>query len=103
MSSVDAERLALTDGDQVRVISRRGTVMAPAKVGDIVAPGVVFMPFHFGELDGTTQANELMPKYWDPVSKQPIQKFAAVRLERGAGAPDPWWQDDDDAPVAAQP
>jgi predicted molibdopterin-dependent oxidoreductase YjgC len=75
-------------------------VAAPAKVGDIVAPGVVFMPFHFGELEGTTAANDLMPKHWDPVSKQPIQKMAAVRLERGDGPPDPWWARDDMAPVA---
>jgi ferredoxin-nitrate reductase len=103
VNSHDAERLALADGDVVRVISRRGAVEGPAKIGDIVAPGVVFMPFHFGELEGTTQVNDLMPKHWDPVSKQPIQKFAAVRLERGNGAPDPWWHSDADVPGAAQP
>jgi hypothetical protein len=57
---------------------------------------MIFMPFHFGELEGTTATNDLMPKYWDPVSKQPIQKMAAVRLERGEGPPDPWWQRDEE-------
>ena len=66
----------------------------PAKVGEVMIPGVVFVPFHFGELGAGTAANDLMPRTWDPVSKQPMQKFAAVRLERGAGASDPWWQDD---------
>jgi ferredoxin-nitrate reductase len=93
----DAARLSIGDGDQVRVISHRGLVIAPAKVGDVVAPGVVFMPFHFGELEGTTAANDLMPKHWDPVSKQPIQKLAAVRLERGDGPNDAWWAREDGA------
>jgi predicted molibdopterin-dependent oxidoreductase YjgC len=95
VSTTDAAKLSIEDGDQVRLISRRGSVTAPAKVGDVVAAGVVFMPFHFGELEGTTAANDLMPKHWDPVSKQPIQKMAAVRLERAEGAPDPWWQRDE--------
>src|SRR5690348_2603306 len=50
VNSVDAERLGIRDGDQVRVVSRRGSVNGPAKVGDVVAPGVVFVPFHYGEL-----------------------------------------------------
>jgi predicted molibdopterin-dependent oxidoreductase YjgC len=101
VNTLDAQRLSLADGDPVRVVSRRGTVAAPAKIGDVVAPGVVFMPFHFGELEGTTAANDLMPKHWDPVSKQPIQKFAAVRLERGDGPADAWWHRDDGAAVGS--
>jgi anaerobic selenocysteine-containing dehydrogenase len=97
---MDAAELGIEDGDPVRVTSRRGSVTAPAKVGDVVAQGVVFIPFHFGELGGGTAANDLMPKTWDPVSKQPIQKFAAVRLERVSGRRDPWWLDDS-APIQA--
>ncbi|MFL5613593.1 MAG: molybdopterin oxidoreductase family protein [Gemmatimonadaceae bacterium] len=96
ISASDAAKLSIADGDQLRLISRRGSVTAPAKVGDVVAPGVVFMPFHFGELESTTAANDLMPKHWDPVSKQPIQKMAVVRLERGDGPPDPWWLRDEE-------
>jgi anaerobic selenocysteine-containing dehydrogenase len=96
----DAESLGIRDGDAVRVVSRRGEVVAPAKVGDVVAPGVVFVPFHWGELGARTAANDLMPKTWDPVSKQPVQKVAAVRVEpvRGAAgdaAGDAWWHDDE--------
>ena len=90
----DAGALGIEDGDPVRVVSRRGSVIAPAKVGDVVATGVVFIPFHFGQLENTTAANDLMPNTWDPVSKQPVQKFAAVRLEPAGGPRDAWWLDD---------
>ena len=46
----DANRLGVLDGDRVRIVSRRGSVVAPAKVGDVVPPGVVFVPFHYGDL-----------------------------------------------------
>jgi anaerobic selenocysteine-containing dehydrogenase len=100
VNAADAERLRIRDGDSVRVVSRRGSVTGPAKVGDVVAAGVVFIPFHFGELGAGTAPNDLMPKTWDPASKQPIQKLACVRLERGDGPRDPWWNDDA-APVAS--
>jgi ferredoxin-nitrate reductase len=96
----DAADLGISDGDPVRVVSRRGTVTAPAKIGDVVAAGVVFIPFHFGQLGNGTAANDLMPKASDPVSKQPIQKFAAVRLERATGERDAWWLSDA-APIGA--
>jgi ferredoxin-nitrate reductase len=100
VSTVDAERLGIGDGDAVRVVSRRGRVEGPAKVNDVTAPGVVFIPFHYGQLGARTAPNDLMPKAWDPVSKQPVQKFAAVRLELGDGPRDAWWVDDG-APIAA--
>jgi anaerobic selenocysteine-containing dehydrogenase len=95
LNAADAEPLGIADGDQVRVVSRRGSVTGPAKIGDVVAPGVVFIPFHYGALGEETEPNDLMPKTWDPVSKQPIQKFAAVRLEPASGARDAWWNDVD--------
>ncbi|HTI40292.1 MAG TPA: molybdopterin oxidoreductase family protein, partial [Vicinamibacterales bacterium] len=94
VSTEDADRLGIADGDSVRIVSRRGAVVAPAKVGDVVSSGVVFIPFHYGELGEDHAANNLMPKMWDPVSKQAIQKVAAVRLERlGTTLETRWWQD----------
>jgi anaerobic selenocysteine-containing dehydrogenase len=92
MNAADAKKLKVRDGDIVRVESRRGAVEAPARVGDLVALGVVFIPFHYGELDRDEAANNLMPKLHDPVSKQPVQKSAAVRIVR-VGGPDArtWW------------
>jgi predicted molibdopterin-dependent oxidoreductase YjgC len=93
INTADAERAGISDGDSVRVVSRRGAVLVPAKVGDIVPAGVVFVPFHYGDLGEEHAANNLMPKTWDPVSKQPVQKAAAVRLERSTATADPaWWQ-----------
>jgi len=82
MHERDAAELGIDDGDLVRVVSRRGSVVAPAKVGTVVAAGVVFIPFHYGTLGEERSPNALMPKSWDPVSKQPMQKLAAVRIER---------------------
>jgi ferredoxin-nitrate reductase len=84
LNARDAEAAGVTEGDRVRVRSRRGVVEAPARVGT-VREGVVFIPFHYGYWDANGDhrraANELTPTSWDPVSKQPLFKVAAVRLE----------------------
>jgi anaerobic selenocysteine-containing dehydrogenase len=80
LSERDAAELGIVEGDWVRVVSRRGHVDAPARISH-VRPGVVFAPWHYGS-DPTTAANELTLTAWDPVSKQPEFKVAAVRVER---------------------
>ncbi len=93
VNSADAGRAGVVDGDRVRIVSRRGSVVAPAKVGDVMPPGVVFIPFHYGDLGEEHAANNLTPAAWDPVSQQPVQKIAAVRLERiQTTAARAWWQ-----------
>lgn len=93
INEADADRLGFSDGDRVRIVSRRGAVVAPAKVGNVVPPGVVFVPFHYGDLGEEHAANSLMPQTWDPVSKQPVQKFAAVRVDPiETAASRAWWQ-----------
>ena len=95
ISRPDADRLHISEGDLVGVFSRRGRLMVPARVGD-VREGTVFAPFHYGYWDAggfgpdgkPTAANELTVTEWDPVSKQPTFKNAAVRVEKlasGAG------------------
>jgi hypothetical protein len=58
----------------------------------------VFVPFHYGywdqpqgsEPDGSARAaNELTMTDWDPVSKQPLYKVAAVSLRRISGREQP--------------
>jgi anaerobic selenocysteine-containing dehydrogenase len=73
----DADEHGIEDGDTVRIISARGSLETPARVCD-VRPGQVFAPFHYGD----HAANELTMTVWDPVSKQPAFKVAAVRMER---------------------
>jgi ferredoxin-nitrate reductase len=84
ISAEDAESLGIADGDMLEVESRRGRAEAPAKIGDI-EPGLVFMPFHYGYWDHPDRrraANELTLAEWDPISKQPYFKHAAVRVRK---------------------
>ena len=80
------------EGDLVAVESARGRIEARARVTGI-REGVVFVPFHYGywdepegsEPNGRARAaNELTITRWDPVSKQPVFKVAAVRVEKVA-------------------
>jgi formate dehydrogenase alpha subunit len=73
----DAAKLGIADGDLVRVVSRRGEVIAKAEVVDRPDPGVIFMTFHFHE----AAANLLTIAALDPVAKIPEYKVAAVRIE----------------------
>ncbi|HLI51933.1 MAG TPA: molybdopterin oxidoreductase family protein [Thermomicrobiaceae bacterium] len=77
ISEPDAARLGIAEGDIVRVTSRRGSLEAPARVSR-VREGVVFAPWHYGD----DPANDLTLTAWDPVSKQPEFKVAAVSLQR---------------------
>lgn len=84
----DARRLDIADGEMLRVTSRRGVAEAPARIGDI-EPGTLFMPFHYGYWDDPGRpraANELTLYDWDPISKQPHFKYAAVKLEKAEGS-----------------
>lgn len=81
----DAEKYGISDGDMVEVASRRGRAYAPAKVGEIIKQGHIFMPFHYGYWDHPGRlraANELTMTIWDPVSKQPSFKYSAVRIRK---------------------
>ncbi|WP_022900696.1 molybdopterin oxidoreductase family protein [Humibacter albus] len=80
LSEPDALALGIREGDIVRVTSRRGHVDAPARVSHI-RQGVVFAPWHYGS-DAETAANELTVTAWDPVSKQPEFKVAAVAVQK---------------------
>jgi anaerobic selenocysteine-containing dehydrogenase len=96
LSRGDADRLGISEGDLVRVESVRGAMEARARVNG-VREGVVFAPFHYGywdaeEDDHVRAANELTITRWDPVSKQPLFKVAAVRVAKladGDGIPAP--------------
>jgi len=89
----DAELLEIADGDLVAIESVRGRLEARARLTGTRA-GVVFVPFHYGYWDErhdgaepdqpTRAANELTITDWDPVSKQPAVKVAAVRVSKVA-------------------
>ncbi|MEV7873930.1 nitrate reductase [Microbacterium sp. NPDC089188] len=91
LSRTDAAERGIREGDLVRVTSARGEIVVPARVGD-VREGCVFAPFHYGYWEEgrsgpgghPTAANELTMTEWDPVSKQPLFKVAAVQVHRVA-------------------
>ncbi len=74
----DASALGIADGEMVKVISRRGEVVARAKVTETSPVGVVTMDFHFAE----SPANVLTNPALDPVAKIPELKVCAVRIEK---------------------
>ncbi len=85
VNPADAERLEVEPGQMVQVSSRRGTVQLPARLSDGVPPGMVFVPFHWGDLFGEgNAANYLTISAIGRVAKQPELKFCAVNLEKVA-------------------
>ncbi len=79
INPADAERLGVSAEEEVAVESRRGAIRVKARVTEKVPPGVVFIPFHFGE----SPANALTNPALDPVAKIPELKVAAVRIVTG--------------------
>jgi ferredoxin-nitrate reductase len=78
----DAERLAIAEGMLVQVTSRRGTVRLAARLKDSLRPGLVFVPFHWGDLwNEGNAANYLTISAIGRVAKQPELKFCAVNIE----------------------
>jgi len=79
MNPTDASRLELRPHDRVTVRSRRGAVTdLELRITGIVAPGQVFMPFHFTE----TNSNIVTLGAFDPISREPNFKQCAVTVER---------------------
>ena len=78
MNPRDARRLRLKPRDRVDVVSRRGTVAGvELRVTETVAPGQVFVPFHYAEAN----ANAATQSAFDPISREPNYKQSAVRVE----------------------
>jgi anaerobic selenocysteine-containing dehydrogenase len=79
MNPVDATRLALRPHDRINVVSRRSSVRnLELRITGIVAPGQVFMPFHFSE----TNSNRVTLGVFDPISREPNFKQCAVLVEK---------------------
>jgi len=74
-----ADRLGVVDGELVRVLSRRGELVAPARLSPTIRPDTVFAPFHWG---GAARANTVTNDAVDPISGMPEFKICAVRVEK---------------------
>lgn len=83
MNPSDAQRLSLHQHERITVVSRRNAVPGvELRITGIVAPGQVFMPFHFAEHN----SNLVTLGEFDPISREPNFKQCAVRVERSSGA-----------------
>jgi anaerobic selenocysteine-containing dehydrogenase len=79
MNPRDARGLRLKPQDRVDVISRRGRVRGiELRVTETVAPGQLFIPFHYAEAN----ANEVTQSAFDPYSREPNYKQSAARVEK---------------------
>jgi predicted molibdopterin-dependent oxidoreductase YjgC len=78
LSPEDASRMGIADGDTVRVTSRRGSVVAPARIDESLRAGLVFMTLHFQD---EVRVNLLTIDETDPKSGTAEFKACAVRVE----------------------
>jgi formate dehydrogenase major subunit len=83
LNPADAAEMGVSDGDFVRLTSRRGSIELSARVSHRDTPGTCFVPFHFRE----AAANVLTIAENDPHGKIPEFKFCAVRVEPVAAGP----------------
>jgi formate dehydrogenase major subunit len=74
----DAAEYGISDGDMVKVTSRRNSILIAARLSDRVARRQVFVPFHFRE----AAANLLTSPVLEPHAKMASLKMCAVRLDR---------------------
>ena len=79
MSPEDAERLALAEGERVRIVSRRGAVEAPVRLALGLRPGLLFMTLHSPD---DVDVNNLTIDAWDPKSGTAEFKATAVQVEK---------------------
>jgi predicted molibdopterin-dependent oxidoreductase YjgC len=73
----DAGKCNIIDGQRIKLISRWGSTTVTACSSRRIAPGTLFLSFHFPE----THANRVTGPHHDPQSKCPQYKAIAVRVE----------------------
>jgi len=79
----DALTYAINEGDKVTVESIRGRAVVQVKLSSKIRQGVVFMPFHWGDMFApNTAANRITHDATDPISKEPEYKACAVRIAK---------------------
>ena len=84
----DARELDVRDGDYIRLATRRGHLVAKAKVTERVQPRMVFGTFHFWE----ACCNELTNgERLDPISAIPEFKISAVKVTKSSPAEAAEW------------
>lgn len=72
-----ARSSGVTDGERVRVSTRRGSAVARVRLTRHIRPDTLFMPFHW---PGEGRANLLTNPELDPTSRMPEFKACAARI-----------------------
>jgi len=75
ISEVDSKRFKISQGDEVKIESRYGSVRVKAKISNSIPENHIFIPMHFRGVNYLT--NSLI----DPISKEPEYKVA-VKIEK---------------------
>jgi len=74
----DATAMGIANKSQVVLTSRRGSLKIEARVIDRPAPGTVFVPWHWRDWPINVLCNDV----FDPGSKEPEYKVAAVKITK---------------------
>ncbi len=93
LSPGDAQRVGVGNGDQVRVVTRRGALTLPAQIDAKLLDGHVWMPNGFGmhysadgigHVEGGNQNDLTDSNDRDPFTGVPHHRYVQCRLERAA-------------------
>jgi assimilatory nitrate reductase catalytic subunit len=79
MHPMMALHFGIRQGDFVKVITRRGSIVVRAQIVKTIRPDTVFVPYHW---PGDKSANRLTNRALDPISKIPEYKVCACRIEK---------------------
>jgi formate dehydrogenase major subunit len=79
LSPEDGASYGVSEGDRVRVVSRRGSVIAPVRFDPGLRPGLAFLSVHFHDQVAT---NVLTIDAVDPKSGTSEFKATAIRIEK---------------------
>lgn len=82
----DAKQYGIMSGDMVEITSRRGTSTLPAHITNGTLPGVLFVPWFDQKM--SRMINFVCNDAFDPGSKQPEFKIAAVKMKKVSGPKD---------------
>jgi len=85
LALADVKTLDVTEGERVRVVSRRGAIEVPVRVDRNLRPGLAFLTLHFPD---EVDTNQLTIDAWDPKSGTSEFKATAIRVEK-LGVPVP--------------
>jgi predicted molibdopterin-dependent oxidoreductase YjgC len=78
VNQADARELDISDGETVRIASRRGEITARAEVSDKVKKGVIWIPMHFAE----AAVNKLTMDAYDNITQTAEYKVCGAKIEK---------------------